>query len=205
MAERNGWSQQTRLTDNTKLDPAYVEYLKAIYTLPHLKRRYIDGEFAAGEGLVHQYVPEVSTMRNRNQGDFAVCADAGASAVLPPLCTHGSNRIRRGSLPMNTITMRGRGRSSGTRNTRQPSCGATHGRRTYAWRMGANLRYEFTKLGVYCRTPVKDVEEVLGRLDSNFRRHSIVFQKGTCSNTLAEFATREWDSKARGARRKCTR
>ena len=25
----------------------------------------------------------------------------------------------------------------------------------------------------------------------------MVFQKGTCSNTLAEFATREWDSKAR--------
>ena len=29
VAERNGWSQQTRLTDNTKLDPAYVEYLKS--------------------------------------------------------------------------------------------------------------------------------------------------------------------------------
>ena len=55
---RNGWSQQTRLTDNTKLDPAYVEYLKGIYTLPHLKRRYIDGEFAAGEkDLVYQFVP----------------------------------------------------------------------------------------------------------------------------------------------------
>ena len=27
---------------------------------------------------------------------------------------------------------------------------------------GANLRYEFTKLGVYCRTPVKDFEEVIG-------------------------------------------
>ena len=51
VAERNGWSQQTRLTDNTKLDPAYVEYLKSIYTLPHLKRRYIDGEFAAGRGI----------------------------------------------------------------------------------------------------------------------------------------------------------
>ena len=62
---------------------------------------------------------------------------------------------------------------------------------------GANLRYEFTKLGVYCRTPVKDVEEVLGRLDSSFRRHSMVFQKGTCPNTLAEFATREWDEQAR--------
>ena len=62
---------------------------------------------------------------------------------------------------------------------------------------GANLRYEFTKLGVYCRTPVKDVDEVLGRLDSNFRRHDIVFQTGTCSNTLAEFATREWDEQAR--------
>ena len=59
VAARNGWSQQTRLEDNTKLDPAYVEYLKSIYTLPHLKRRYIDGEFAAGEGLVHQYVPRL--------------------------------------------------------------------------------------------------------------------------------------------------
>ena len=72
-ASRRGW------TDNTKLDPAYVEYLKSIYTLPHLKRRYIDGEFAAGEGLVHQYVPEVSECLRT--GRFAICADAGASSV----------------------------------------------------------------------------------------------------------------------------
>ena len=49
---------------------------------------------------------------------------------------------------------------------------------------------------MYCRTPIKDVEEVLGHLDSGFRRHAIAFQKGTCPHTLAEFATREWDSKA---------
>ena len=79
VVSRMGWSQQTRLTDNTKLDPAYVEYLKSIYTLPHLRRRYIDGEFAAGEGLVYQYVPEVGEGTRR--GRLAICADAGASSV----------------------------------------------------------------------------------------------------------------------------
>ena len=37
---------------------------------------------------------------------------------------------------------------------------------------------------------------MLGHLDSGFRRHAITFQRGTCPQTLAEFATREWDSKA---------
>ena len=89
VAERNGWSQQTRLTDNTKLDPAYVEYLKAIYTLPHLKKRYIDGEFAAGEGLgtpVHS-----GSVRVRiGMDDLLICADAGASSC------HG-RRLRMGT------------------------------------------------------------------------------------------------------------
>ena len=191
---RQGWSQQTRLTDNTKLDPAYVEYLKSIYTLPHLKRRYIDGEFAAGEGLVHQYVPEVSECVR--SGRLAICADAGASSVTAAVYAweqpggqwviadeyyyDARTRPQLGDAEHAAAILR--------RHPRTPDvCLAD----------GANLRYEFTKLGVYCRTPVKDVEEVLSRLDSSFRRHSIAFQKGTCSNTLAEFATREWDSKAR--------
>ena len=33
---------------------------------------------------------------------------------------------------------------------------------------GANLRYEFTKLGAYARTPIKDFEETIGHLGFQF-------------------------------------
>ena len=102
-----------------------------------------------------------------------------------------------GSLPMNTITMRGARPQLGDaehaaailrRHQRTPDVVLAD---------GANLRYEFTKLGAYARTPIKDFEETIGHLDSSFRRHALAFQAGTCPNTRAELDTLEWDSKAR--------
>ena len=194
VAARNGWSQQTRLTDNTKLDPAYVEYLKSIYTLPHLRRRYIDGEFAAGEGLVYQYVPNANECMRT--GRLAVVADAGASSVTAALYAweqlggqwvvadeyYYDARVRPqlGDAEHAAAILR--------RHTRTPDVVLAD---------GANLRYEFTKLGAYARTPIKDFEETIGHLDSSFRRHALAFQAGTCPNTRAELDTLEWDSKAR--------
>ena len=194
VAERNGWSQQTRLTDNTKLDPAYVEYLKSIYTLPHLKRRYIDGEFAAGEGLVYQFVPSVSECSKR--GRLAVVADAGASSVTAAL--YGWEQTDGTWIVADEYYYDARAR---------PQLGDAEHAAAILRRHpqtpdvvladGANLRYEFTKLGAYARTPIKDFEETIGHLDSSFRRHALAFQAGTCPNTRAELDTLEWDSKAR--------
>ena len=194
VAARNGWSQQTRLEDNTKLDPAYVEYLKSIYTLPHLRRRYIDGEFAAGEGLVYQYVPNANECMRT--GRLAVVADAGASSVTAALYAYEQPggqwavvdeyyydarvRPQLGDAEHAAAILR--------RTTRTPDVLLAD---------GANLRYEFTKLGAYARTPIKDFEETIGHLDSSFRRHALAFQTGTCPNTRAELDTLEWDSKAR--------
>ena len=142
VAARQGWSQQTRLTDNTKLDPAYVEYLKSIYTLPHLKRRYIDGEFAAGEGLVHQYVPEVSTCVR--SGRFAVCADAGASQCYRRCVRMGAAGSDVGHCRRILLRCADAAAARGRRTRGGPSCGATLERRMYAWPMAqtcaTNLR-----------------------------------------------------------------
>ena len=57
--KRKGYARRVHIRENVHLDPEYISYVESIYTLPHLRARYIDGEFAAGTGIVYQYVPEL--------------------------------------------------------------------------------------------------------------------------------------------------
>ena len=192
--KRKGYARRVHIRENVHLDPEYISYVESIYTLPHLRARYIDGEFAAGTGIVYQYIPEVDS--RSSDGRLAVSADAGASGVTAALF---AREQRDGTwVVFDEYYHDARTRVQIGEGAHADAIIARHGIPDVCVVDGPNLRHEMATRGAWASLPDKtDKEANVGHLDACFRGRRLTFLAGTCENARREFATLEWDAAAR--------
>ena len=194
VGKRKGYARQVHMRENVHLDPEYISYVESIYTLPHLRARYIDGEFAAGTGIVYQYIPEQGGFSAG--GRLAIAADAGASGVTAAL--YAKEQMDGSWCIIDEYYHDARTRVQIGEGAHADAIIARYGIPDVCVVDGPNLRHEMATRGAWASLPRQDGQGgerwASGRLLS---RPSFDVSGGACENARREFATLEWDAAAR--------